>query len=802
MISTKQCILNLGIMSLFIILSSCASFNSPDVNTSQISDPLKKVSTLRQLVDKEPDNKLLSVQLKQAQNEAAIHYLASGSSQLDKNNIADAIVQFERGLIAQPTNEDLKIILRKALNQREANQHFQEAKRFQAAGKQYDAINSLNISTKLNPANQNALDLLSKLRTQEKNITENKDSLIKGPITLNFSRLDLRDALEFIGKSADINIVIDEDLRSIPVTIFAENLSWQQSLDLITKLTKTFYRQIGPRAIIIAPDSKDKRGQYEDQIIRMFTLKSIPAKEMVGIIKSLLSPKKIVINETNNTIIVRDVTATLSLIEKLIRANDTHPAEIILAVEIIEINRSKAERLGVDYGSYEFKLGHTAVSATGSISDNIKQAGTLTIPNIAYRFFKQEVDARTLASPKIRTVNRSTAKIHIGDRVPLRSSSIQEATGQVRTTFDYQDVGIRLNVEPTIHLDNSSTVKLNLEVSTLGENLGTADDPAYRIGTRNAETIMHLRYGETTILGGLIRDEERNTEVKIPGLGSIPLIGSLFKADTNDTGRTDVLLTITPRRVRPAELPDESVQAFYSGNHNRFMNQPLFAKTQVPVSVIKVGKQAQDIKTADIKPSSRATDNTTPKHPELLPKTKAPNTLQNHEQSTPPKELNTDPSTNLSQQNNTASPIPQLPAPPKGIQNGNITTLHFDQAAYNSSKEQTIEITVQADGIKNVQELSFELLFDPNVLKFKNAEFSSNSVDSGKTNTKEKNGLIRVIAPIKGADLSEKDNSLVTLTFKGVKTGVAYLVFKTPTINTTDGSQTYARVRASRVTVQ
>ena len=798
MIIIKKCVIKFATVSICLLLLSCASLENQSPNPSLIKDPLKKVSALRLLIDKDPENKALLVDLTHAQNKAAKHYFESGNMLLNENNISDAIVQFERGLIAKPTDENLKTALRKALDQRTANQHLEEAKRFEAAGKHHDAIRSLNIATKLNPENNAAKDLLSKLNNQKTKNTEEQHNA--DPITMNFSRLDLRDALEFIGKSADINIIIDEDLRSTPVTIFAENISWQNSLNLITKLTNTFYRKIGPRTIIVASDSKQKRGQYEDQIIKMFTLKSISAKEMVGIIKSLISPNKIVINEANNTIIVRDVTATLDLIGKLIRANDTHPAEIILAVEIIEINRSKAERLGVDYGSYEFKLGHTAVSTAGSISDSIKQAGTLTIPNIAYRFFKQEVDAKTLASPKIRTVNRSAAKIHIGDRVPLRSSSIQEATGQVRTTFDYQDVGIRLNVEPTIHLDNSSTVKLNLEVSTLGENLGTADEPAYRIGTRNAETIMHLRDGETTILGGLIRDEERNTEVKIPGLGNIPIVGSIFKADTNDTGRTDVLLTITPRLVRPAELADKSVHTFYSGNQNRFMNQPIFKDSQSMVSIIKVGKQAQNNKKA--KKETPAT--TSSKMPEKITQNEAAKipAASNTKQSPLKEKQETTVHKPAAESNAASLPVGEMPTLPKGTQNTENTTLHFEHAVYNSSKSQDIEITIQADGISSTRDLSFELLFDPNLLKYKSAEFNDQIANNGQINTKEKNGLIRINAPINKENTIDKNNSLVTITFTGVKAGVAYLVFKTPTVNTSDGSQTYARVRASRVTVQ
>ena len=168
---------------------------------------------------------------------------------------------------------------------------------------------------------------------------------------------------------------------------------------------------------------------------------------------------------------------------------------------------------------------------------------------------KQDTDAQTLANPKIRVINNKPAKIHIGDRVPIKISTITEATGQTRNIYEYKDVGVKLSVEPNIHLGNNITIKMGLEISSLGNNVGTATDPQYVIGSRTTETMLNLKDGESVIIGGLIKDEERNTVDKIPLLGDIPLLGKLFSKTDKGTIKTDILMTVTPRIIRNLEVP-------------------------------------------------------------------------------------------------------------------------------------------------------------------------------------------------------------------------------------------------------
>ena len=495
-------------------------------------------------------------------------------------------MQFQHGLASMPDHRKLQQAMTDAIARKEAANLYQEGLNLHQAGKLDDARRQFQRTLEAYPDHKEAAAALAELKKQDREKAfEGLALSSKAPITLNFRQTDLKQSFEFLAKSFGINVIFDESVKSVPVTLFAKDVTFEQGLSLLLTTSKTFYKKIGGNTILVAPDSKEKRGQYEDHLVRTFQMNTVRAKEMADILKGIVTIKKIMINEQLNTIVVRDTEDVIKLAERIIENNDRKPAEMILEVEILEVNRSKSERLGLDFGTYSFTAAVPGpVPLNRQIRSSIASSATLAIPSVTFRFFKQDVDAKTLANPKIRVLNGRAAKIHIGDRVPLRAATIVDATGQTRTTFDYKDIGIKLLVEPTIYLDNSALVKLGLEVSSLGANIGQGNDQAFVIGTRNAETFMLLRDGETAILGGLIQDEERNTRIKVPGFGDIPAVGSLFTSYDDSANRTDVLLTITPRVVRRWDVPTRVAREFYSGSENVYSDKPLFASLESATS--------------------------------------------------------------------------------------------------------------------------------------------------------------------------------------------------------------------------
>ena len=540
------------------------------------------------------------------------------------------------------------------------------------------------------------------------------------------------------------------------MSLFAQDVTVRQALELLTATTDTFYVQIGPNTLLVSPETAQKRAQYDEFLIRTFYLRVIRAEDMATIVKGVLNPKQLVVSDGLNSIMVRDTAGVLDMVENLIRANDLRPAELILDVEILEINRNKTEQLGIDYGS--------RISLNFPQNErSLRQAlagGTLTLPAMSLQYLKQDVDARTLANPKVRVVHGSSAKIHIGDRVPLRSSTVQDATGQVRTTFEYRDVGIRLSVEPHIHLDNSVSVKLGLEVSSLGQNLGTQNEPAFSIGTRNAETQMLMRDGETAVLGGLIRDEDRNSVASLPGLGSIPGLGRLFRVDDRTAGTTDVLLTITPHVVRSWDLPERSAREMYSGTERRYSNGRLFGALSASGlaqhrPVISIGSTLAG--QVDQEPVA------------LTPEQKLAARRGNEEVGS----------------TSTQTRFPEASAP----------RLAFAESLYKTGSGEEVSVDLVYSGPAREGQVEFHVLYNPRIIQFLSVDSVAGSLDVSLASE----GTVVVVTS--GFEDSTVENGSVIgqLKMKGQTAGSSYLAFRLPT---PEGSAEILSIETSSARVQ
>ena len=727
------------------LLASCATPVKRAEEYAAQDEWMKAVLEYRKAYAKHPDDVEYKSRLKQTELKAADFYYQRGVHLLEQDNIDGAIVQFQQGLAAMPEHSKLMQIMNEALARKEAGSLYQEGLTYRDAGKPEDARRQFQKALNIYPDHKQARAALAEIQKEAEGKEIERLALTsKAPITLNFRQTDLRAAFEFIAKSFGINVIFDEGFKSTPVTLYAKDVTFEQGLNLLLTTTRTFYKRIGPNTILVAPDTKDKRGQYEDHMMRTYNLNTVRAKEMADILRGVITIKKIIVNEQLNTLVIRDTEEVHRLVERMVDLNDKKPAEIILEVEIMEVSRKKAEKLGLDFGSYEVKASVPAYPLTSSFS-SVKGTGTLTVPSVILRFFKQDVDAKTLANPKIRVLNGKAAKIHIGDRVPLRASTITDATGQVRTTYDYKDIGIRLNVEPNINLDNSTTVKLGLEVSSLGDNIGTAGEPAYSIGTRNAETYMLLRDGETAILGGLIRDEERNTRVKIPGLGDIPVVGAIFTSYDDSTERKDVLLTITPRVVRSWDVPARSAREFYSGSENTYADKPLFAHMEA--AAVTAG--------APVKPKIELGG-----------------------------AVGVAPA---------AAPYVPPPAPP---------ILMFSEAVYEAASGQEFEIRLTGQNLSGITALPVEIMFNPQLLGFVRGERGDPAPQSFGVEPDEAKGTLKINLAYAATAAPKETGVLARLFMRGLKPGISYLVYRVPAIKNAEGATIDAQVRASRIVIK
>lgn len=534
--------------------------------------------------------------LMRAEETAANQHYQKARSFVKERKLDQAIVELQQALFLNPSNAAIQSALKSVLDIKQAEEHYRAALTFMELSRLNDAITELNQAVDLDPENAKYHDALDKLQ-KKKAETEPEDALTLAsdkPITLNFKNTNIKEVFELLAKLSGINIMFDEEVKAQPITVFAKDVSFQYALNLLLSTNKLFMKKISADTIIIIPKNKAKSDQYQDLMVKTYYINYAKSKEIVNLLRSMLDVKKVYVNEVLNSITIRDTPEKIKLVEKMIAANDLKEGEVILDVEILEISRSNTLKYGWNFtpgltasGTVQNKTaaGTTATTGTGiSLSDlrNFSKDNIfLNLPGVVVNLIKQDSDAQVLANPRVRVLNNKPAKFHIGDKIPIQTSVVQAAVaGQTTSNFEYKDVGIKLNIEPTIHLNNTVTLKLGLEISTLGDALDFGNgQKQYKFGTRNTDTIINLRDGETVIIGGLIKDEERRGSIKIPLLGDIPILGKLFSSSDDGTIKTDILMSITPNIVRSMEIPDKDLQNFWSGTEEAFDTKPLFVTT-------------------------------------------------------------------------------------------------------------------------------------------------------------------------------------------------------------------------------
>ena len=534
-------------------------------------------------------------ELRRGETETAAYFLAAGSALAREGRQQEAVEKYEMGLLAQPANAELQQARQTAVGRKELARLYTEGQRAKSVGN-YDLAETLyqragSFDTQ-NEGLKKELTDLDRLKKGEEQRFVLAAFRSQNPVAVNFRDAKLKDALQVVCEPYNLNFVFDKNADNLDVSVSARNVNFEQAFNMLLQAANAGYKVLGPNSIFIYEDTPDKKKQYADLYFKTFHLSTLKAERMAEILKSSMEIKTLVANNDLGTIQVRDTRDTLDVVEKLIAANDRKPAEIMLNVEIIEINRNKSDQLGIDWGSQisvtpqGVSADATAAASGGTTTAATSVAGvtlqalaegspllkqsTVTLPTVTLNYLKNVVDARTLSNPRVRTVDGQAAKIHVGDRVPLQSASIQDATGQSRTIYEYHDIGIALDVIPKYHLDNSIFVDLNVEVSSLGQNLGTTAAPAYAIGTRNVHTTMILRESETAVLGGLISENEQHSLNGLPWVDPNGVLGHLFSNHGDTAQRTELILTITPYLVRSQSLPRRNNTDFYSGTEKDY----------------------------------------------------------------------------------------------------------------------------------------------------------------------------------------------------------------------------------------
>jgi general secretion pathway protein D len=397
-------------------------------------------------------------------------------------------------------------------------------------------------------------------------------AIFRKPISLEFRDAPLKSVLEVISKISGLNFFYDQDIPSaLKTTIFARSSTIEDALRLVLATSQLEHKILNENSILIYPNTPQKLKEYQTLIVRGFYLTNADVKDVANSIKTLVKSKDVVIDERLGIVIVRDTPEAIRMAERIVNLQDMSDPEVMLEVEIMEITRSRLLELGVQWPG-QMSLSPLQVTGQPLTWLDLRQltlaTTQVTIGGVTVNVKKEDQNGNILANPRIRVRNKEKAKIQIGDRVPVITTT-STSTGFVSESVNYVDVGLKLEVEPNIYLNNEVAIKINLEVSNLVREIVSASGTlSYQIGTRGASTVLQLKDGETQILAGLINNEDRTTANKIPLLGELPIAGRLFGSQKDDNQRSEILLSITPRIVRAIQRPDILDAEFESGTEN------------------------------------------------------------------------------------------------------------------------------------------------------------------------------------------------------------------------------------------
>ena len=431
-----------------------------------------------------------------------------------------------------------------------------------------------------NPDNSEARSIYRELVAQQaaKRAEAMRKKLVySNPVTLEFRDVPIKVIIEALARGTGINIILDKDVPSAQkATLFVKNVSLEDAIDMLAQTNQLQKKVLNEKSVILYPNTVVKLREYQDLTIRSFYLEYADPKTVSGLLKTMLGVKQVQTDDRLPMVMVKDVPEMLVLAEKLIASQDMPDPEVMLEFEVLEIKRSNSLNTGITWPNQLTVIGSSTGSVTGTAPQltleqlrNLNSSGILVSPNPSIIFSGADSNANLLANPRVRIKNKEKARIHIGDRIPVITANVS-STGVSTENVQYIDVGLKLEAEPLISLGGDVTLKLNLDVGSLGTQFTTKNGAVvYQIGTRSTATQLRLRDGETQVLAGLISDEDRKNVGKLPGLGDIPLLGRLFSNHGDSKSKTEIVLSVTPRIVRERRAPQADTSEYWSGSETQ-----------------------------------------------------------------------------------------------------------------------------------------------------------------------------------------------------------------------------------------
>jgi type II secretory pathway component GspD/PulD (secretin) len=554
-----------ALLVLVALVAGCAAgraFRRGDT-AARIGDWDTAVEHYRRAIQEDPDNAVYRIALERAMISASVAHLDQARVFEARNQIEDALREYRRASEYDPPNRQVAAkvleLERRLRDQMEAAKPRPSIQQLRETARQGAAPPPLaNLNTVVDP--------------------------------IRFNQASLRDILNFIGQATGINVTYESTFTDRSYSVQLENVTLGEALQQIMSANQLFYKVVNQRTILVIPDNPQKRAQYEEQVVQTFYISHADAIELAQFINTIVrlpgaqtTAPTVVANKTANTITARATASVMGIIEQLIQSNDTPRAEVVVDVQILEVSRARAKQLGVDLGSYAVNAvfspernprtddAEVPFFNANSISRGVSTADFyLAVPSAVVRFLESDGQTRVVAKPQLRGAEGVALKLNLGEDVPVLSTSFTPiaqggANFNPLTSYTYRTVGVKIEMTPRVTYEGEILLDLYLENSTVGgdRDVGGVTVPSFP--TRNVTTRLRLREGESTLLAGLLQDQERRSLRGFPGLLRIPVIRQLFSASNDTITQTDIVMLLTPRIVRTHELSAQDLAPIYIG---------------------------------------------------------------------------------------------------------------------------------------------------------------------------------------------------------------------------------------------
>jgi len=565
-----------NVLLLTTLIAGCATAPWEEDKLKDLP-PEVRAEKSRKAFEKQPESTKLRKDKHLNQALAANELNEQAMRARQRGEFAEAQRLYDLVLTFEPDNQTAHANKQLVINEMEQYAKLEKARQLSNANQIDQAKKQVHEVLLESPQNKSALILdtqLNKLQGAANNEPPQLKLDSAKPVSLELRDANIKVVFEALSRVTGINFILDKDIKpETKANIFVKNMPVEQAIEMVLSSNGLQKKVLSENTALIFPGSPQKLKDYQDLKIRSFYLNNTSAKQASAMLKTMLKTKDIVIDERINMIVMRDTPEAVRIAEKLVMAADIADAEVVLDIEVLEVSRSRIQELGILYPNKLAVIG----AETGLTLEALKAVNSTTLgisPNPALNFRKEVGDVNVLSNPRIRVKNNEKAKVLVGDKIPIITTTSTANVG-VAENVTYVDVGLKLDVEPRVTLDDYVNIKVGLEVSSLGERTVTRNGAViFNIGTRSADTVLRLKDGETQILAGLISDSERSSSSRVPGLGDIPILGRLFANQEDRRNKTEIVLAITPRVVTNLALPKAEVSEYWSGTETIITDKP------------------------------------------------------------------------------------------------------------------------------------------------------------------------------------------------------------------------------------